>query len=124
MTGADADALIAAVRIPPGAEAKLASRDPGDALGLESKAQGQEIVDGLRDELVSLHDKLWAEAERSVLLVLQGIDASGKDGAIRKVLSGINPQGCHVVGFKAPSDEEKAWRDLWADFEDLLSLIE
>ena len=51
--------------------------------------------------LDELHDRLWAEAKRSVVLVLQGMDAAGKDGTIRRVLSGLNPQGCEVVNFKA-----------------------
>ena len=53
--------------------------------------------------LDGLHDRLWAEARRSVVLVLQGMDASGKDGTIRRVLTGLNPQGCSVVNFKAPT---------------------
>jgi len=109
----DPDAIVTAVRIEPGAKASLDTRDTEDKVGFESEAQADDILDGLRDEIISLHDKLWAEAKRSVLLVLQGIDASGKDGTIRKVLSGINPQGCRVASFKAPSDQEKAHDYLW-----------
>ena len=54
--------------------------------------------------LDDLHNRLWAEAKRSVVLVLQGMDASGKDGTIRRVLSGLNPQGCAVVNFKVPTE--------------------
>ena len=54
--------------------------------------------------LDGLHNRLWAEARRSVVLVLQGMDAAGKDGTIRRVLTGLNPQGCSVVNFKAPTD--------------------
>ena len=53
--------------------------------------------------LDGLHNRLWAEARRSVVLVLQGMDASGKDGTIRRVLTGLNPQGCSVVNFKEPT---------------------
>lgn len=60
-----------------------------------------------------LQNHLWAEAWRSVLLVLQGLDASGKDGTIRSVFTGINPQGCKVVSFKAPSSRERAHDHLW-----------
>ncbi len=54
--------------------------------------------------LDDLHNRLWAEARRSVVLVLQGMDAAGKDGTIRRVLTGLNPQGCSVVNFKVPTD--------------------
>nr|MBA2326821.1 polyphosphate kinase 2 family protein [Actinomycetota bacterium] len=60
-----------------------------------------------------LHDRLWAEATRSVLLVLQGMDTAGKDGAIRRVLTGLNPQSLRVAAFKAPSDAELAHDYLW-----------
>jgi PPK2 family polyphosphate:nucleotide phosphotransferase len=107
------DALLASMRVKPGDAPGLDQRDPADKLGLESKDQAQRLVRDVLVELDELHDRLWAEASRSVLLVLQGIDASGKDGTIRKVLSGLNPQGCRVAGFKAPSDGELAQDYLW-----------
>ena len=61
------------------------------------------MLETLSVRLDDLHDRLWAEARRSVVLVLQGMDASGKDGTIRRVLTGLNPQGCAVVNFKAPT---------------------
>ena len=60
-----------------------------------------------------LQQRLYAESRRSVLLVLQGIDGSGKDGVIRRVFSGLNPQGCRVASFKAPSTSELAHDYLW-----------
>ena len=60
-----------------------------------------------------LHDRLYAESKRAVLLVLQGMDASGKDGVIRTVLTGVNPQGCRVEAFKAPTQDELAHDYLW-----------
>ena len=63
--------------------------------------------------LDELHNRLWAEARRAVLLVLQGMDASGKDGAIRRVLTGLNPQGCEVVNFKEPTTRDLAHDYLW-----------
>src|SRR5262249_32324741 len=57
--------------------------------------------------------RLYAEATRSVILVLQGMDASGKDGTIRSVMTGVNPQGCRVVSFKAPTTTELAHDYLW-----------
>ena len=109
----DGKAIIDAVRVDEGHEAGLASRDPADTLDIADRKAGKATVEKLGLVLDELHDRLWAEATRSVLLVLQGMDASGKDGAIRNVLSGLNPQGCTVVGFKAPSDVEKAHDYLW-----------
>jgi len=84
-----------------------------------SATHGYEKPDGLEataEQLVrlgSLQDRLWAEAKRSVLVVLQGIDAAGKDGTINKVMEAFNPQGCPVTSFKVPSSEELAHDYLW-----------
>lgn len=104
---------LASLRIDPGKKAKLSARDPGGRLGLADKVAGTEQLDRLLPQIDELHDRLWAEGSRSVLLVLQGMDASGKDGTIRKVLTGLNPQGCTVVAFKAPSENERAHDYLW-----------
>lgn len=104
---------ITRLQVKPGSKADLADRDPADRLGLSDKAQARQVVEDLSVELDGLHQRLWAEEKRSVLLVLQGLDTSGKDGAIRRVLSGLNPQGTHVVSFKAPSDLELAHDYLW-----------
>jgi PPK2 family polyphosphate:nucleotide phosphotransferase len=101
------------LRVAPAKKAGLDARDPGDRLGLTDKAAGKARCEELAPDLDALHDRLWAEARRSVLLVLQGMDASGKDGTIRKVLTGLNPQGCSVEAFKAPSDRERAHDYLW-----------
>lgn len=105
--------LVDRLRVEPGTAAGLATRDTRDALGLPDKDGAKDSLKDLGDELDALHGRLWAEASRSVLLVLQGMDASGKDGTIRKVLSGLNPQGCQVASFKAPSDGERAHDYLW-----------
>ena len=77
--------------------ARLARRDPGDRLGLTGKAEcTKSCATPCTTSSTTLHERLWAEAERSVLLVLQGVDTSGKDGVIRRVLTGLNPQGCSV----------------------------
>ncbi len=88
-------------------------RNPAARLGLKEKIDGQARTAELLDQLDDLHDRLWAEARRSVVLVLQGMDASGKDGAIRRVLTGLNPQGCSVVNFKAPTTVDLAHDYLW-----------
>ncbi|HEX8349530.1 MAG TPA: PPK2 family polyphosphate kinase [Hymenobacter sp.] len=67
----------------------------------------------IRQELVELQNRLYAENRRSILVVLQGMDASGKDGLIRKVFSGLNPQGVTVHAFKEPTEEELAHDFLW-----------
>ena len=67
----------------------------------------------LHERISELQQRLFAEARRSVLLVLQGLDASGKDGVIRSVFDGVNPQGCHVVSFRAPTSTELAHDYLW-----------
>jgi PPK2 family polyphosphate:nucleotide phosphotransferase len=64
-------------------------------------------------QLSSLQDQLWAESKHSVLIVLQGIDAAGKDGTIAKVMEAFNPQGCPVYSFKVPTPEELAHDFLW-----------
>ena len=105
--------VLDGLRVDPGAPAKLAERDPAARLDLGEKADGQARSVELLDELDNLHNRLWAEAERSVVLVLQGMDASGKDGTIRRVLTGLNPQGCTVVNFKVPSEVDRAHDYLW-----------
>lgn len=67
----------------------------------------------LVEELAVLQGRLWAEQRRSLLLVLQGVDAGGKDGTVRRVFTGVNPQGVHVTSFKAPNETELAHDFLW-----------
>ena len=88
-------------------------RDPpiDSASGAEPKRR-RATVD-LLERLQTLQNRLWAEQKRSLLLVLQGMDASGKDGTIRTVLSGVNPQGCRVASFKAPAGREAEHDYLW-----------
>jgi len=104
---------LARLQVASGQAPRLARRDPGDRLGLTGKAEVREQRDALLDELEELHGRLWAEAKRSVLLVLQGVDTSGKDGVIRRVLTGLNPQGCSVTSFKAPTTLELEHDYLW-----------
>ena len=107
------NSVIDELRVAPGDDADLATRNPASRLGLKEKADGQAVTAGLLDQLDDLHNRLWAEARRSVILVLQGMDASGKDGTIRKVLTGLNPQGCSVENFKAPTTTDLAHDYLW-----------
>jgi len=89
---------------------KIATKAGGE---LESKSQG---VDALEKDLEMLQDaqeRLFASGNRSLLVVLQGMDTSGKDGIIRHVFRGLNPQGCRVIGFRAPNSEELGHHFLW-----------
>jgi PPK2 family polyphosphate:nucleotide phosphotransferase len=104
--------VIASLRVDPGTPARIAERDPGDTLGLD-KARGKELLAELDGRLDTLQRRLYAEASRSLLLVLQGLDASGKDGVIRSVFTGLSPQGCRVVSFRAPTSTELAHDYLW-----------
>jgi PPK2 family polyphosphate:nucleotide phosphotransferase len=105
--------LLADVRVAPGRPAGLASRDPGDRLGFGKKEAGLARLTEHIAELSVLQNRVWAEARRSLLLVLQGLDASGKDGTINHVFRGVNPQGCRVHSFKSPAGAELAHDYLW-----------
>ncbi len=104
--------LSSRVRVKPGAKVRLADHDPADRLGLDKDAAKEEL-ESLRPRLEELHELLWAENKRALLIVLQGMDTSGKDGTIRAVMSGVNPQGCTVTSFKLPSAEEMDHDFLW-----------
>ena len=103
-------------RIAPGAEVRLAERDPADTQGLSEK-EDEDEADAQVEENVeacdALQERLYAEGRQSLLLVLQAMDAGGKDSTIRKVLGGLNPQGVRVWSFKAPTPEELAHDFLW-----------
>ncbi len=96
----------------PGEKAKLADRDPRDDFGID-KDKGKERLEKTRGSLEKLQERLFAESKQSLLLVLQGLDASGKDGVVRSVFEGINPQGCSVVSFRVPTSTELAHDYLW-----------
>jgi PPK2 family polyphosphate:nucleotide phosphotransferase len=101
------------LRVTPGEPASLHQRDPGDRLGLGSKAEGKAAREELVTSLEELQSRLWAEKTRSVLLILQGMDSSGKDSTIKRVFAGLNPLGCRVVAFSRPHHEELAHDYLW-----------
>jgi PPK2 family polyphosphate:nucleotide phosphotransferase len=109
----DADHVLDGLRVDPGDRAHLDDRDPSSRCGLKARPDGVRLVESDLALLSDLHDRLWAEASRSLLLVLQALDAGGKDGTIRHVFSGVNPQGCRVVAFKAPTPTELAHDFLW-----------
>lgn len=104
--------LHADFRVGPGRRVRLDRIDPGETHGFD-KDSAQEATEGLLERLTDLQERLWAEHRRAVLVILQGIDAAGKDGTIRKVMTAFNPQGCPVSSFKVPSAEELAHDFLW-----------
>ena len=91
---------------------KLKQFDPAYSGGLD-KAQTKDLVARLGEEIGDLQQLLYANSNHAVLLIFQGMDASGKDGAVRSVLRSVNPAGTEVVNFKVPSDEERAHDYLW-----------
>src|SRR6476659_6531190 len=105
--------MLDQIRIDPGTKPHLAKRDTKDHLGLKDKASANERLAKLHLVLERLQGRLFAEGKHSLLLVLQGLDASGKDGVIRRVFEGVNPQGCRVVSFKAPTSTELQHDYLW-----------
>jgi PPK2 family polyphosphate:nucleotide phosphotransferase len=101
-----------ALRVEPGTRVRLEGQDHGATHGWH-KAEAQPELAKQLERLATLQDRFWAEAKRSVLVVLQGIDAAGKDGTIKKVMTAFNPQGTPVTAFKVPSAEELAHDYLW-----------
>jgi PPK2 family polyphosphate:nucleotide phosphotransferase len=102
-------------RVENGKKFRLKDVDPGDTLHLKSEdrpAVDEALANGIQ-MLRELQDKLYAQDQWAVLLIFQALDAAGKDGAIKHVMSGINPQGCQVFSFKGPSAEELDHDYLW-----------
>ena len=111
------DALL----VPPGKKVKLKDYDPGWAITKELKELGKDAIKERAqsflasnlDDLAKAQDLLYASDTYSVLVILQALDAAGKDGTIKHVMSGVNPQGCQVYSFKQPSSEELDHTFLW-----------
>ena len=102
-------------RITDGEKFALKDFDPGDTLGLKSedKPRATEALEIGIHALAELQDMLYAQDKWGLLLIFQAMDAAGKDGAIKHVMSGVNPQGCQVFSFKAPSAEDLDHDYLW-----------
>ena len=96
----------------PGKKVDLARIDPGDTHGMHKQACAEHLAKNI-ERLSLLQYLLYAEGRRSLLVVLQGIDAGGKDGTIKHVMSGLNPQGVRVTPFKVPEGAEKRHDYLW-----------
>ena len=100
-------------RIESGKGFRLRDFDPTDTSHLHSEEHAKELLENSIREMAELQDKLYAQDRWGVLLVFQAMDAAGKDGAIKHVMSGLNPQGCQVYSFKTPSAEELDHDFLW-----------
>jgi PPK2 family polyphosphate:nucleotide phosphotransferase len=113
--------LIKLFQVAPGEKVRLKQRDTGWAQTSELKELGKDVVKGRAETILAENLKQLTEAQEllyandvySVLMILQAMDAAGKDGTIKHVMSGVNPQGCQVFSFKKPSDEELDHNFLW-----------
>ena len=100
-------------RVTEGRKFRLKDVDPGDTAHIESKEEAGELLEKGVARLSELQDVLYAQDRWGVLLIFQAMDAAGKDGAIKHVMSGVNPQGCEVYAFKSPSSEDLDHDFLW-----------
>jgi PPK2 family polyphosphate:nucleotide phosphotransferase len=107
--------FAASFRVTDGKKFRLKNFDPADTLGIksETKPQAKEALSAGVRALAGFQDKLYAQDKWAVLLIFQAMDAAGKDGAIKHVMSGVNPQGCDVHSFKSPSAEDLDHDYLW-----------
>lgn len=115
MTTKKLDKLVKKFRVDDGEGFKLNDFRSSNPLGkeLDEKIEARAILDEGITELSDLQEVLYAQDKWSVLLIFQAMDAAGKDSTIKHVMSGINPQGCHVAAFKRPSDEELDHDYMW-----------
>jgi PPK2 family polyphosphate:nucleotide phosphotransferase len=117
-----ASELAEAFRISKGKNFRLKDVDPDDTLEFTKEAdkpRAKEVLAMGVTALAELQDKLYAQDKWAVLLIFQAMDAAGKDGAIKHVMSGVNPQGCEVYSFKSPSSEDLDHDYLWRCMKDL-----
>jgi PPK2 family polyphosphate:nucleotide phosphotransferase len=105
--------LLKKFRIEPGADVKLGDIDPYYCGNHESNLSAQPEILAQLHKLDQLQNLMYAEGKRSVLIVLQGLDACGKDGLVRHIMTGINPAGCRVIGFKQPTPRDLRHDFLW-----------
>jgi PPK2 family polyphosphate:nucleotide phosphotransferase len=101
------------MRVKPASKVSLKDYDPGDTGPYRSEQEVEEPLKKLLEEMARLQNLLYADKHRALLVILQGLDASGKDGTIRHVMSGLNPLGVQVVPFKVPTEEEREHDFLW-----------
>src|SRR6266852_2521748 len=111
--------LAAPFCVTDGEKFRLKDFDPGDTNGMKSKKHAESMLRQSSEMLTQMQEKLYAQDVWALLLIFQGMDAAVKDGAIKHVMSGVNPQGCQVFSFKHPSPEELDHDFLWRTIRDL-----
>jgi PPK2 family polyphosphate:nucleotide phosphotransferase len=109
----EASRIIEPYYIAKGEKFRLKDHDPADTNGLKDKHHAQELLEDGIELLSHMQEKLYAQDRWALLLIFQAMDAAGKDGVIKHVMSGVNPQGCNVYSFKSPSSEELNRDYLW-----------
>src|SRR3989475_3611927 len=109
----EASRIVEPYCITKGEEFRLKDHDPADTNGLKDKHQAQGLLEDRIQLLSHMQEKRYAQDRWALLLIFQAMDAAGKDGAIKHVMSGVNPQGCQVFSFKSPSNEELNHDYLW-----------
>src|SRR5437667_8495709 len=109
----EAKRIVEKYRITKGEKFRLKDYDPADTNGVKSKQHAEDILERRVGLLSDTQEKLYAQDRWALLLIFQAMDAAGKDGAIKHVMSGVNPQGCDVHAFKSPSPEELNRDYLW-----------
>jgi PPK2 family polyphosphate:nucleotide phosphotransferase len=100
-------------RVDGSAEICLKECDPEDTGSFQDKDEAKSLLKAERDRIVTLQERLYAERKQSLLVVFQATDTGGKDGAIKDVFKGVNPQGCRVSSFGVPSEDDLAHDALW-----------
>ncbi|MBI5517318.1 MAG: polyphosphate kinase 2 family protein [Deltaproteobacteria bacterium] len=105
--------MAKAIQVKPGSKVKLKEIDPDSTEGVKNRDEAEKQLEKDRKRMAELQERLYAENRRSILIVLQAMDTGGKDGTIKNVLSGLNPSGCEITAFKAPSEEERDHDFLW-----------
>jgi PPK2 family polyphosphate:nucleotide phosphotransferase len=113
--GKKIEQILKRYRVDRGKGFDLSDYSPGDTDGFDAdfKPDAQKLQQQQTQQLTELQDKLYAQDHWALLLIFQAMDAAGKDGTIKHVMSGVNPQGCQVFSFKAPSPEELDHDILW-----------
>jgi len=114
-----ASKLVKPYRVDHGSKFRLKDFDPGDTSKIHSKPHAEQLLAQGIAAMADLQDKLYAQDRFGLLLIFQGMDAAGKDGAIKHVMSGVNPQGVQVHSFKVPSSEELNHDFLWRHMQRL-----
>jgi PPK2 family polyphosphate:nucleotide phosphotransferase len=111
-SGRRVESLRDQLLVKPGAKVDLSKHDPSETFGRHKDDAAGELAANI-ERLADVQERIWAERKHRVLIVLQGMDASGKDGTIKHVMEGFHPLGCRVIGFGVPSEVELAHDYLW-----------